>query len=73
MIECHHRRFEQRRAGHPIGEIALGKLFRGDEQIVEGAELIDQAAWQRLRLDTDRDDDFTAAQAFLGSGLVLYL
>ena len=73
MIECHHRCFQQRRAGHPIREIALGKLLRGDEQVVEGAELIDQTAWQCLRLDTDRADHFAAAQAFLGPGLVFHL
>ena len=73
MIECHHRRFQQRRAGHPVGEIALGKLLRGDEQVVEGTELIDQATGQRLRLNTDRADHFAAAQTFLGPGLVFHL
>ncbi len=73
MIEGDHRRFQQRRTRYPVREVALRKLLRGDEQVIERAELIDRAAWQRLRLNTHRADHFPTTQALTGAGFIFNL
>ena len=73
MVKGHGGRFQQRRASHAVREVALGERFGADKQIVQRTELIDQAAWQRLRLNTHRANHFTATQALLGTRFVLNL
>lgn len=73
MIKRHSGRFEQGAAGDAIGKVTRRERRRRDEQIIERAQSVHQAARQRLGLNTDRAHDFAATQAFLGAGFVFHL